>query len=452
MIRPVRRLLLVSHRPIDQAGGPAARWRSFSRHLPEHGWEVDVVSAAGADEFASPEKAQRRARVMETAGKLADPVFRLAGLRPEAMPLSMLWVRRGQRRDAPPVGHRPLRRRPRDGAAVLGADRCPPGRRRTHRSSSSCATSGPETRRSIGAGRCCRASSHGSWAEREALVGVTPEAADDLQRRHPAARVEEIPNGFEPALVAMRTPPSGGTTILHSGTLTKDRPLEPLLRALRPPLRLVLHGYVAPEIRAEIERSGAEVELVQPSGWEEAVRRMADADVALVTQGRGAGDETAVAAKVYEYLALGKPVLCLSHGGATESLLRRLGADQLVARLDDQASIEAALGQDHGRRPAVARASGEARALRAPAPSRASRRPARRARRLATARARRRFAPTPCRPRAAGRSPPSRARPRAGPAPRRSRFGSSPRRVFVPSETVIGRSVFARSVKHGSPR
>ena len=24
-------------------GGPAARWRSFVRHLPEHGWEVDVV-------------------------------------------------------------------------------------------------------------------------------------------------------------------------------------------------------------------------------------------------------------------------------------------------------------------------------------------------------------------------------------------------------------------------
>ena len=55
-IRAVRRLLLVSHRPIDQAGGPAARWRSFSRHLPEHGWEVDVVSAGGGDEFASPEQ------------------------------------------------------------------------------------------------------------------------------------------------------------------------------------------------------------------------------------------------------------------------------------------------------------------------------------------------------------------------------------------------------------
>ena len=176
-----------------------------------------------------------------------------------------------------------------------------------------------------------------------AVIGVTPEAAADLRQRHPRARVEEIPNGFEPALIAMRPPRRGGRTIIHSGTLTKDRPLAPLLRVLRPPLRLVLHGYVSPEIRGEVERSGVDVEYVEPSGWEEAVRRIAEADVTLVTQGRGAGDKTAVAAKVYEYLALGKPVLSLTDGGATEALLRRLGADGLTARLDEQASIEAAL-------------------------------------------------------------------------------------------------------------
>ena len=158
----------------------------------------------------------------------------------------------------------------------------------------------------------------------------------------------------------MRRKPSGGTTILHSGTLTKDRPLAPLLAVLKPPLRLVLHGYVAPEIQKEIADSGAAVEIVPPSGWEDAVRRIAEADVALVTQARTAGDETAVAAKVYEYLALGKPVLCISHGGATEALLRRLEADQLCARLDDRQSIEAALDQDPRRRPGSAGPTREA--------------------------------------------------------------------------------------------
>ena len=347
MIRPVRRVLLVSHRPIDQAGGPAARWRSFSRHLPEHGWEVDVVSAPAADEFAAPAKAQRRARVMEGVGKLADPVFRLAGLRPEAMPLSTLWVRRGTRE---------TRRRLATGRydAVLATG--PPFSALIAARRAAGGTPLVVELRDLWAGN--PAFDRGGPVlprlesrvvdRAQAVIAVTPEAADDLRRRHPGARVEDIPNGFEPALLAMRTTPTAGTTIIHSGTLTKDRPLEPLLRALRPPLRLVLHGYVAPEIHAELERSGADVELVPPSPWEEAVRRIADADVALVTQGRAAGDETAVAAKVYEYLALGKPVLCLSHGGATEALLRRLDADQLVARLDDPASIEAALATING--------------------------------------------------------------------------------------------------------
>ena len=344
MIWPLKRVLLVSHRPIDQAGGPAARWRSFSRHLPEHGWEVDVVSAGGGDEFAAPERAQRRARVMETAGKVADPVFRLAGLRPEAMPLSMLWVRQGAKE---------IRRRLAGGGydAVLATG--PPFAALIAARRAAGDTPLVVELRDLWAGN--PAFDRGgpvlprleAWVAdgSAALVGVTPEAVADLQARHPAARVEEIANGFEPALVAMRKPSGGGTTILHSGTLTKDRPLEPLLRAIGPPLRLVLHGYVAPEIHAEVDRSGADVELVPPSGWEDAVRRIADADVALVTQARGAGDETAVAAKVYEYLALGKPVLSITDGGATEALLRRLGADQLAARLDDPSSIEAALAK-----------------------------------------------------------------------------------------------------------
>jgi glycosyltransferase involved in cell wall biosynthesis len=339
----VQRLLLVSHRPIDQAGGPAARWRSFARHLPQRGWEVDVVSARGGDEFASPHRARTRAKVMETAGRIADPAFRLAGLRPEALPLSSAWVARGSAE----VGRR-LRGRGYDAVlatgppfAALVAARLRHGEvplvlelRDLWAGNPAFDRGGPVLRQLE------------SWVVREAaaVVAVTPEAADDLRRRHPGARVEEIANGFEPELLERRRPTEGpATTILHSGTLTKDRPLAPILRALRPPLRLVLHGYVAPEIQAEIEASRAEVELVPPSGWEDAVERIANADVALITQGRGAGDETAVAAKVYEYLALGKPVLCISDGGATEGLLRRLGVDQLCARLDDRGSIEGAL-------------------------------------------------------------------------------------------------------------
>ena len=338
----VKRLLLVSHRSIDQAGGPAARWRSFARHLPEHGWEIDVVSGSRPGEFASPGSAQARAKVMETAGRLADPLFRLAGLRPEALPLSTLWI---------PRGAREIRRRLRQDRydAVLATG--PPFAALAAASRATGDVPLVVELRDLWAGNpafdrggpILRQAESGVVRRAGAVVAVTPEAADDLRRRHPGARIEEIPNGFEPELLGMRRGTSGGTTILHSGTLTKDRPLAPLLAALKPPLRLVLHGYVSPEIQKEIAQSAAEVEIVAPSGWEDAVRRIAEADVTLVTQARGAGDETAVAAKVYEYVALGKPVLCLSHGGATEALLRRLGVDGLCARLDDEHSIRAAL-------------------------------------------------------------------------------------------------------------
>ncbi|MGH2920689.1 MAG: glycosyltransferase [Gaiellaceae bacterium] len=334
-------LLLVSHRPIDQAGGPAARWRSFLRHLPSLGWEVDVLSGRGGDEFASPGSAAARARVMGAAGRLANPVFRLAGLRPEAMPLSTAWAARGGAQVR-------ARLRERDYDAVLAtgppfaaliAARIAHGNvplvvelRDLWAGNPAFDRGGPVLRRLE------------SWVVKEAaaVVAVTPEAAADLRERHPDARIAEIPNGFEPELLVKRAATSG-RTILHSGTLTKNRPLAPLLRVLKPPFRLILHGYVAPEIQQEIAESDARVEIMPPSGWEDAIRQIGEADVALITQARGAGDETAVAAKVYEYLALGKPILCLSDGGATEALLRRLDADQLCARLDDTGAIEAAL-------------------------------------------------------------------------------------------------------------
>jgi glycosyltransferase involved in cell wall biosynthesis len=339
----VKRLLLVSHRPIDQAGGPAARWRSFARHLPEHGWEVDAVSGGGGDEFAKPQRAQARARVMEAAGRLADPVFRAAGLRPEAMPLSTVWSVRG----ATQVRGR-LQEREYDAVLATGPPFAALIAARAARAEVPLVVelrdlwaNNPAFDRG---GPVLRRLEDWVVGGSAAVVVVTPEAATDVRRRHPGARVEEISNGFEPELLEKRRPIDGpATTILHSGTLTKDRPLAPLLRALEPPLRLVLHGYVAPEIEEEIAASEAEVEIVPPSDWGDAVDRIAAADVALITQARTAGDATAVAAKVYEYLALGKPVLCISHGGATEALLKRLGVDQLCARLDDPASIEAAL-------------------------------------------------------------------------------------------------------------
>ena len=247
----------------------------------------------------------------------------------------------------------------------------------------------------------------------------------------------------------MRKPSGGGTTILHSGTLTKDRPLEPLLRALRPPLRLVLHGYVAPEIHAEIDRSGAEVELVAalrlggrgpPDRGRRRRARHAGARGGRRDRGRREGLRVPRARQAGALI---------TDGGATEALLRRLGADQLAARLDDPSSIEAALAKiGSGDLPPPVppeKLAPYERAAPSPAPGRAARRA-----RLATAPSTSTIR-SDALPSQSGGILVSFARAASSSAGTSAiRAGSRPSSVFVPIETVIGRSVFARSVKHGS--
>ena len=60
---------------------------------------MSAVQHVGAVEFASDARgqrqAERRARVMGTVGRIADPAFSLLGVRPEALPLSTMWMPRG---------------------------------------------------------------------------------------------------------------------------------------------------------------------------------------------------------------------------------------------------------------------------------------------------------------------------------------------------------------------
>ncbi|MGH2880953.1 MAG: glycosyltransferase [Solirubrobacteraceae bacterium] len=365
----VRRLLLVTHRSIEQDGGPAARWRAFSRYLPEHGWELDVLCAAerpGASEFDARAARAVAARAGMTArlARLSVPAFRLAGVRPDALPLSMLWVPRGAR-----LVRRGVKERPPDAVLATG----PP-------------IAGPLAAR-LGVpdavplivelrdlwagspafdagGRLLGAVESWMLGRARRVVACTPEAVADLRARHPelAERVVEISNGFDPQVLSLaradgieaqsKESSSRPLTLLHSGTLTPARPIAPLLKALRDPrvagsFRLVLHGYLSPATRAEIDQArrehGPAVAVLAPSPWEQAVARIAAADACLIAQAREAGDETAIASKVFEYLALGRPVVCVTDGGATEALLRRLGVGDLCARLEQPESIVGAL-------------------------------------------------------------------------------------------------------------
>ncbi len=335
-----------------------ARWRSLSRYLADLGWTTEVVSA-GDDlhqEFAPDGSAHgdagRRADLKVAARRLVLPIFGLLGMKPP--PRSTAWALPGALE---------VYRRLHAGSydAVLAT--APPMSALIAVRLGTRGTPFVAELRDLWAGNptydaggpLLRSIEHWALAAADRIVVTTPEAVEDLEQRHPdlAPRLTAIPNGFEPELLSSRRhgpPPSQRPmSIIHSGALTADRPLRPLLRVLdREPysssFRLVLHGYLAPEAAREVSRACAcDVEVVPASSWHYAIRRMGAADVTLITQARGAGDTTAVAAKVYEYLALGKPILCLTDGGATERLLLSLGAGRFCARLDDRTSIAGAL-------------------------------------------------------------------------------------------------------------
>jgi glycosyltransferase involved in cell wall biosynthesis len=71
---------------------------------------------------------------------------------------------------------------------------------------------------------------------------------------------------------------------------------------------------------------------------------MAAADIVVVINAPGTGGDMAVPAKLYEALALGRPVLALAHdGGDTARLLERLGQGAGLAPPDDPVAISAAI-------------------------------------------------------------------------------------------------------------
>jgi glycosyltransferase involved in cell wall biosynthesis len=188
-------------------------------------------------------------------------------------------------------------------------------------------------------------------AKADAVICVTAEAADRLAAAHPglSARVEMLPNGFDPSLLAMRNAAArasaGKLTILHAGALYGGRSIDSLCQALALPqlrgrFRLELMGMADPAELDKLEQAAPDVDLTvePPAPWEAATGRMAAADVLLVIA--APGHDTAVPGKLYEALALGRPTLVISApGSATSHLMSALGRDQWSARFGDSESI-----------------------------------------------------------------------------------------------------------------
>lgn len=356
-----RTVLLVSHRPLE-AGG-TTRWRHLARALPEHGWSVHAVTppaGATADRSSSDERVARRselrARVMDRVGASARPVAnRVLGVQPEAFAPNTVWSFTGRRS----IRRAIAQRRP----AVVVATSPPPAAL----FASAAVCDGLPFVADLrdpwagspfydAGGRLLTAVERRTLERADAIVAVTTPMLDALRARHPglADRMRMLPNGFPPDLLTGRptaAPDWSGrpVTLIHPGTLYGGRSLAALVRALDVPdlrgrVRLRLLGNADPETEdAMAACPHVATEVHPPISWEAAIDQVRAADIVVVAQPTALGDEIAWPVKTFEALALGKPVLALTGGGAVERLLGELGVDAGCARHGDQASVAAAV-------------------------------------------------------------------------------------------------------------
>jgi glycosyltransferase involved in cell wall biosynthesis len=362
------------------AGG-AARMGQFARLLPDHGWDVTVVTgrpaAASAVDRAGAAEIAARAQIVEARSP------------------SSIVVKRGQ--SVAKHGVRGMLRRAVRGAAlsVVFPDRevfwvgpaIKAARRvmKQTRHDVVLASYGPASNLLVGRAlaaafrlpfvvdfrdlwstlpmpvfptRLHRAAAHRlehsivSRASR--LLAVAPAMARDLALEHgiEADRAVSITNGFDPAdSTRVRDErPSGPRPfrLMYTGTVHVHYNLEPLWRALR---TLANSGEITPAVMrvefvgnlatSEVSRHGLD-ELVDISPFvphEEVFAAFARADALLVVETPGYYARYGYAAKVFDYVLTGKPVVGLVDiGGNTETLLRAAGVGHCVAP-DDEAGL-----------------------------------------------------------------------------------------------------------------
>ena len=192
-----------------------------------------------------------------------------------------------------------------------------------------------------------------------------------LAARYPerAADIRTIYNGFDLER-ADAVPPAeldelegDRCVLLHAGNFYGPRRPHGLLaglrrlRAERPDaagrLRLALLGGPAYDGRSLLDLArehGVEdlVRVVPPAPHEQALAYLKGAEVAVLCGQSGSAALVSVPGKVYEYVALGKPVLAIGAGDEAVGILREGGC--AVLRVDDEPEpIAAALAEIAGR-------------------------------------------------------------------------------------------------------
>jgi glycosyltransferase involved in cell wall biosynthesis len=194
------------------------------------------------------------------------------------------------------------------------------------------------------------------------VVLVTDRMADAFRTQYPDIpndRFAVVSNGFDAAQFKISEPrptvPPDVFGVLHAGALYYGRSLAAFLEAARQLIktdadfarqfRLTLLGTLDPRALSEIGRSGLEayVHIGRQVAHAEALNAMRSADVLLLVANTTPGAEATVPGKLFEYLAVGRPILAVAPpDSSTADILTRTGGGWL-APAGDPAAIACVL-------------------------------------------------------------------------------------------------------------
>lgn len=178
------------------------------------------------------------------------------------------------------------------------------------------------------------------WLEKKVMkyagkvIFLTKNATKAAQERAPeyAVRLKTIYPGLIP-LKKLPSPQNKQLVISHFGTLAGSRNLDLLIQSLqvsdvKSGVEIHLYGHLDSGVKTAIDESGL-ASLFKVFGKvprEEALRRMADADVLLLMQNKDDVSIQTIPSKVYEYMQTGKLILSFSYKNTElDELLHRHG-------------------------------------------------------------------------------------------------------------------------------
>jgi glycosyltransferase involved in cell wall biosynthesis len=195
------------------------------------------------------------------------------------------------------------------------------------------------------------------------VVLVTDRMADAFRAQYPTlppSHFISVPNGFDRLQIPdfpLQRPSTGAFEVLHAGALYYGRSLSAFLEAAARLVRtdaefgrrfkLSLIGSLDARARAELGHHSLGQHIVCSGQLDHAstIQAMRAADVLLLVANTTPGAEATVPGKLFEYLAIGRPILAIApRVSSTADVLEQTGGGWL-APAGDPAAIACALHQ-----------------------------------------------------------------------------------------------------------